>query len=167
MLSTAPLLFAAACAFSGPSAHLATPLVRAPAATAAPSVYMAGWNDPYDGGRSERGKLEVRAAVSFFDEATGGFHGATCSSVPESVEPPAPGAPAATLDVQHDVYFHTRVADPRCLVVIELVWVEREGRAVVRETSGGWAAFPLLPRSPDSGRAEEPSGKAARARPPD
>jgi len=54
------------------------------------------------------------------------LHGATCSSVPEEVKLPAPhplgeavrptGQPAAptaaTLDVQHDVYFTTRVVGP-------------------------------------------------------
>ena len=31
--------------------------------------------------------------------------------------------PVATLDVQHDVYFTTRVADTRCLMVVEVVFV--------------------------------------------
>ena len=101
-------------------------------------------------GRSNR--VEVRASVSFYDEATGGFHGATCSSVPEEIRlPPAPtpgpvaaAHPVATLDVQHDVYFTTRVADTRSLMVVEIVFVEREGGQVVRETSGGWAAVPTL-----------------------
>jgi hypothetical protein len=39
--------------------------------------------EPYRiAGRSHR--VEVRATVSFYDEASGGFHGATCSSVPEA-----------------------------------------------------------------------------------
>ena len=119
---------------------------------------------------AQRGNtLEVRASVSFFDEVTGGFHGATCSSVPEAVTlpSPAPGAPTGptnivhprppdpvgTLDVHHDVYFTTRVADPRRYLVVEIVFVEREGAAVVRETSGGWTAIASVGEN-----GAEPSG---------
>ena len=60
----AQLLIASALAFSpAPTAHLALqrPSVAVPAVP-----MMAGWNDPYDGGRSERGKLEVTGTS--FDE---------------------------------------------------------------------------------------------------
>ena len=108
--------------------------------------------------------LEARCALSFYDEVTGSFHGATCSSLPEEVKLPVAShnpedpdaAPVGTLDVQLDAYYTTRVADPRCLAVIELVVVEREGDRVVRETSGGWAAIPT--RGADG---SEPTGGAS------
>ena len=95
--------------------------------------------------------LEARCAVSFYDECTGSFHGATCSSTAEAVDVPDANAadesaPVATLDVQHDVYFTTRVCDPRCLIVVEVILVERGGKdgRIVRETSAGWAAMPAV-----------------------
>ena len=49
--------------------------------------------EPYRiAGRSNR--VEVRASVSFYDEATGVFHGATCSSVPEEITLPPTPTPA-------------------------------------------------------------------------
>ena len=108
--------------------------------------------------------LEARCALSFYDEVTGSFHGATCSSLPEEVKLPVAShnpedpdaAPVGTLDVQLDAYYTTRVADPRCLAVIELVLVERDGDRVLRETSGGWAAIPT--RGADG---SEPTGVAS------
>ena len=131
-------------------------------------------------GRSN--KVEVRAAVSFYDEASGTFHGATCSSVPEEVTLPPPEAangagrpqpakgknardnagkpklPVATLDVQHDVYFTTKIRDARCLLVLEIVLVERRGGTIVRETSGGWAAIPTVDKN-----GREPVGEPSSA----
>ena len=111
--------------------------------------------------------LEARCALSFYDEVTGSFHGATCSSLPEEVKLPVAGrvpenpenpdaAPVGTLDVQLDAYYTTRVCDARCLAVVEIVVVEREGDRVVRETSGGWAAIPT--RGADGA---EPTGGAS------
>ena len=61
MLSAAPLLVAAVCSFAGPSGHLAAPLARPLAAAAVPTVYMAGWNDPFSSaGGSNREKMEVK-----------------------------------------------------------------------------------------------------------
>lgn len=102
--------------------------------------------------RDRGNTLEAKVNVSFYDECTGSFHGATCSSAPEPAEIPAtPGdvdvdaAPVATLDVQHDAYFTTRVCDPRCLIVVEIVLVERRGDgSAARETSAGWAAMPAV-----------------------
>ena len=111
--------------------------------------------------------LEARCALSFYDEVTGSFHGATCSSLHEEMRIPVAGrvpeasenpdaAPVGTLDVQLDAYYTTRVRDARCLAVVEIVVVEREGDRVVRETSGGWAAIPT--RGADG---DEPSGNAS------
>ena len=95
--------------------------------------------------------MEARVALSFYDETAGSFHGRTCSSAPRAIRlPPAagdgPGAmPVGTLDCgPHEAFFVTRVADPRCLIVAEVVIVERDATsgAVVRETTGGWAAIP-------------------------
>ena len=102
--------------------------------------------------RDRGNALEAKVNVSFYDECTGSFHGATCSSAPEPAEIPAatPGgdvdaAPVATLDVQHDAYFTTRVCDPRCLIVTEIVLVERRrDGSIARETSAGWAAMPAV-----------------------
>ena len=100
---------------------------------------------------SRGGVLEARVALSFYDETAGSFHGRTCSSAPRAIRlPPAagdgPGAmPVGTLDCgPHEAFFVTRVADPRCLIVAEIVIVERDATsgAVVRETTGGWAAIP-------------------------
>ena len=100
---------------------------------------------------SRGGVLEARVALSFYDETAGSFHGRTCSSAPRAIRlPPAagdgPGAmPVGTLDCgPHEAFFVTRVADPRCLIVAEVVIVERDATsgAVVRETTGGWAAIP-------------------------
>ena len=106
--------------------------------------------------RDRGNALEAKVNVSFYDECTGSFHGATCSSAPEPAEMPAseltpgdtsvdPQNPVATLDVQHDAYFTTRVCDPRCLIVVEIVLVERRGDgSAARETSAGWAAMPAV-----------------------
>ena len=60
-----------------------------------------------------------------------------------------PGRPARRL-------LHHRVCGTRCLAVVEIVVVEREGDRVVRETSGGWAAIPT--RGADGA---EPTGVAS------
>ena len=114
--------------------------------------------------RDRGNALEAKVNVSFYDECTGSFHGATCSSAPEPAEMPAseltPGdasvdaqTPVATLDVQHDAYFTTRVCDPRCLIVVEIVLVERRKKTV------RWRG-----RRPRGGRLCPPSAPGARSR---
>ena len=68
MVAAAAVLCAAALSFTSPTMHVApVRAVRTPAA-AAPVYMMAGWNDPYDGGRSERGKLKTDIGSKSFDE---------------------------------------------------------------------------------------------------
>lgn len=51
----------------------------------------------------------------------------------------------ASVDFSFDVYFHSRISDPRCQAVVEVILVERMNDGVVRgRYSLGWATLPLF-----------------------
>ena len=61
--------------------------------------------------------------------------------VPEASENPD-AAPVGTLDVQLDAYYTTRVRGARCLAVVEIVVVEREGDRARSRNLGGMGGDP-------------------------
>lgn len=49
------------------------------------------------------------------------------------------------MDFSFDVYWHSRISDPRCQAVVEVILVERMNDGVVRgRYSLGWATLPLF-----------------------
>lgn len=94
---------------------------------------------------SRPGVFTHAQSVSFFDEAAGAFYGATATSPAEAAAgggqaaeeaaatavsaaaaeaAPAPaGGARAAVDFGFDVFWHSRIADPRCIAVVSLcVW---------------------------------------------
>lgn len=59
---------------------------------------------------------------------------------------------AIDLDFSFDVYYHTRVSDPRCMAVVEVIMLERMLDGVVKgRYSMGWAQLPLFRVSGEQG----------------
>lgn len=67
--------------------------------------------------------------VSFYDETLGAFYGATCRSAPEAVAPAGAGAVALAPTAASggtalaaafgfDLFYHSRISDPRCIAVV-------------------------------------------------
>lgn len=116
--------------------------------------------------------LEMRLGVSLYDEATGCFYGNTCNSLPCIPLPLLPTPPEPVdLEIQQDVYFHTRLLDPRCLLVIEVVLVEKTEHTTVQVFTPApvffdrfleSAVFGMLNRWVGSGKRQHERSEATR-----
>lgn len=89
--------------------------------------------------------FDLKLSVSLYDEALGTFYGCTCYSLPSNAD--LRGAlqqGVASLQFNFDVYFHSRVSDPRCMAVVEVISAVKNADGVcVQEFSVGWAQLPL------------------------
>eukprot|EP00775_Hariotina_reticulata_P006048 gene6048-6286_t len=94
---------------------------------------------------------EVQLGVSLYNEALGTFYGNTCYS---QLDPPQQqilqeaAAAAETMECCINVYFHSCIADPHCMAVVEVILVQHEANGMFQgRSSMGWAQLPLFSAS--------------------
>ena len=97
---------------------------------------------------------ELQASATLFDTVAGTFYGNTCRGKPVLPIEPTVGAEEVSVkgrpttdtwdfELLDDIYFHSRIADPNCVVVVELSWVWRQDGVAVRSETAGWCTLPL------------------------
>ena len=96
----------------------------------------------------------MQASATLFDTVAGTFYGNTCRGKPVLPIEPTAGAEEVSVkgrsttdtwdfELLDDVYFHSRIADPNCVVVVELSWVWRQDGVAIRSETAGWCTLPL------------------------
>jgi len=106
------------------------------------------------GALPEENRPELQASATLFDAVTGAFYGNTCRGKPVSSASVAAAADGVALkpkaeaeawdfELLDDVYFHSRISDSSCVVVVELAWVWREDGVALRSETAGWCTLPL------------------------
>ena len=85
---------------------------------------------------------EVQVKLTFFDKATRRFYGTTCSSIPIAPEDGSTGK-RLTFDVGFDAYYHSKLFDPQCVAVVELVMLWRKDGVMTSEIVSGWSIISL------------------------
>ncbi|GAQ82901.1 hypothetical protein KFL_001280210 [Klebsormidium nitens] len=106
-------------------------------------LWMSGLTPP----DNNRSIFECRVGVSLFDETSGAFFGNTCQGVSRpwvAAPPDVRGGAVSSCRLEQDVFFHTRVVDPKSVLVVELVAVEKNIHGVVLAEYGlGWSTISL------------------------
>lgn len=106
------------------------------------------------GAAPKENRPELQASATLFDTVTGAFYGNTCRGKPVSSASivadadgvsvlSKAGAEAWDFELLDDMYFHSRISDSSCVVVVELAWVWREDGVALRSETAGWCTLPL------------------------